>query len=133
MSSTIMKSDPPMPPRLEPPPPPPPPPEPLEGLSRLLAVEPRLEPLAAPAEEEPRCPDALALVEEPDISLKRLVLPRVAPILEVVPDPAGVPDPPPDPVKDELPPDEEGFELLELEEELLLEGAGELPPPPPPL
>ena len=58
-------------------------PELLEGLRRLEAVEPMSEVvtlLLDVAREE----TSLALVEDPDISLKRLVVPRVAPMLEAV-------------------------------------------------
>ena len=103
----------------------------------MASVDPRLEPPIALAEEVALDVSLLDFVDEPDMSLKRLVVPRVAPILdadpdvepEVVPDP--VPDVEPDPVNPELLLLDDDEEEVEEVEELALEEELVLPEPPP--
>jgi hypothetical protein len=80
------------------------------------------------------------LVEAPDISLNRLVVPRVAPMLELPPELLALlpelldPPPVPDPPNAEAPPVEDDDPVPLLPEPLLVTevvGADEPPPPPP--
>ena len=104
-------------------PPPGPPPGPLpEKFRRPPAVEPRLVDVTLP-DETARGGVALLLVFAPAMSLNRLVVPRVAPILELL---VGVPVLP-DPLNAvALPPADDEPELLVLEPEAELEPLAEL-------